>query len=277
MLSSNSPETFFDSARMHLLNAENSRAQNDIESASSHAIDAINDLRSAACMLLNESALNEIAQADKTVAKIIRRFASDSGILPENFGEILAAFSNPQDILGFDVTEISTKKLSAEEIFNTVKSVYETEFCSGSQKSDIENLKIALNLYSKIEKITAGVFSKNGVYDMFAGVVSPYLTAGAAFIASDEEELLRYEDAIPGMLGYEIKHLSRFLWALTGCVFISGLLLLISKRVLACTQPGELTQDELEITLKAIYSAFAGIVELKNTAGEHSSTPGIAE
>ncbi|MDO5844244.1 MAG: hypothetical protein Q4Q53_03750 [Methanocorpusculum sp.] len=224
---------YIESANAHLANAEKAAAENNTECAVSEIKSAVDDLTAAGYSILNEIPKEDIVRLDGTVAKFLRRLAEDADLLPKNFEQIINAIPNADKIFKDKLQQPSDESLSAEKIVETVKTVYENEAEAESSDEDFSILKIIKDLLLGNKKITDTVFSENGVYDIFVNTASPYLVTGAAFISRDEDKFAEYEEKIPEILNGPMRHLSKLLLSLLTSAFISGLLLIVIRRILS--------------------------------------------
>jgi len=192
--------------------------------------EAVNNLREAGMSILAEISGPDINALESRPAAILRRFAEESGILPENFAPVLSLTSVPAS-LGDDFANKTRSSLSASEIVYVLKSLFAAqEAIADDPAKDIHVLRTLADILSGQNTVSEVIFSENGAYDALSQAAAPYLIIGAAYINGDEEA---YEEKIPGMLDGPIKRLTRLLYSLLTSAFISGLFLLIIKRVLA--------------------------------------------
>ena len=172
----------------------------------------------------------DIASLDNRLALILRRFAENFGILPENFDPILSIAGVPAS-LSCVFAEHSEAPFSAEEIVKTLQVLYTPqEEISKDPEKDLSVLKTLTDILNGQKKVSDMIFSDDGAYDMFAMTAAPYLITGAAYIHGDEGQS---GEKIQEMLEGPAKRLVRLLFSLMTSAFISGLLLLIFRRVLA--------------------------------------------
>ena len=192
--------------------------------------EAVNNLREAGMSILAEISGPDINALESRPAAILRRFAEESGILPENFAPVLSLTPVPAS-LGDNFANKTWSSLTASEIVDVLKSLFAApEAIADDPEKDIHVLRTLADILSGQNTVSEVIFSENGAYDALSQAAAPYLIIGFAYINGDEEA---YEEKIPGMLDGPIKRLTRLLYSLLTSAFISGLFLLIIKRVLA--------------------------------------------
>ena len=124
------------------------------------------------------------------------------------------------------------------------------------------------------------VFAENGAYDAFSDVASPYLISGAAFVGGSENSET-YEEMIPQILAGPVKRLVELLAALLTSAFMSGLILLIIRRVLAVrkVRPGMVDNIIFAGSVAALVAAnIPALVDgVKQVAAELRSLQQIIE
>ncbi|HKM41839.1 MAG TPA: hypothetical protein VJY43_04650 [Methanocorpusculum sp.] len=192
--------------------------------------EAVYNLREAGVSILAEISGPDIDALESRPAAILRRFAEESGIMPENFVPALSLTPIPAS-LGGGFLKKTGSSLSASEIAGVLKTLYAApEETADEPEKDIPVLRTLADLLIGQNTLSGVIFSENGAYDALSQIMAPYLIIGAAYLNGDEEI---YEEKIPGMLDGPVKRLTRLLYSLLTSAFISGLFLLIIKRVLA--------------------------------------------
>jgi len=223
--------------------------------------DALASLETAASLLcdVGSDALSEIPQADIDVldgrlAVVLRRVAESAGFLPENFESILVLTGIPVS-LGGEFAEKSSSSLSAEEIVEILQTIYTApDEISEDTESDISLLKTLTDVLVGQKTVSEVIFSEDGAYDMFASAAAPYLITGAAYIYGGEGQS---EEKIPEMLDGPVKRLFRLLFSLLTSAFMSALLLLLVRRILAARKmrPGIVENAAFAASLVSLTAA----------------------
>ena len=191
---------------------------------------AVSKLCSEGSGILSDMPETDVAALDGQLATALRRLAESADILPENFSSILLITGVPAS-LGDGFAEKSADSLSAEGIVEALKLIYTApDEMSADPEHDISLLKTLIDLLNGQKTVSELMFSDNGAYDMLADAASPYLITGAVYLSGDEGEA---EGKIQKMLEGPVKRLVRLLFSLLTSAFISGLLLLIVRRILA--------------------------------------------
>lgn len=278
MSQEDSINALIESANIHLARADKISGENPQEALNEIYL-AVDDLSRAGSSIISEITKGDVVLLDGTVAKVLRKLAEDSELIPGNFSQTVNALPNADDILGAQALEISTGSLSAEKIVDTVKNVYETP---GSKLTDAEGDFSALNIIKDLllgnRKLSETVFSENGVYDIFVSSTTPYLVTAASFISRDEEKFAEFENMIPEALNGPVKHLSKLLLSLLTSAFMSGLLILIVKRIIAGSGTAKnvmfgasvvsLTISNLPLIVEGVKAVSAELSELKRIVFE---------
>ncbi len=198
---------------------------------------ALASLETAASLMcdVGSDTLSEIPQEDIDVldgrlAVVLRRVAESVGFLPENFEPILAITGVPVS-LDEEFSEKSASSLSAEEIVEILQTIYTApDEISEDTENDVSLVKTLTDVLVGQKTVSEVIFSEDGAYDMFASAAAPYLITGAAYLYGDEGQS---EEKIPEMLDGPVKRLFRLLFSLLTSAFMSALLLLLAKRILA--------------------------------------------
>lgn len=272
-----SEDTFPD--RFSSINALLDTAEEDLHEGNTDA--ALASLETAVSLLcdVGSDTLSEIPQADIDVldgrlAVVLRRVAESAGFLPENFEPILAITGIPVS-LGDDFAEKSASSLSTEEIVEILQTIYTApDEISKDPENDISLLKTLTDVLVGQKTVSEVIFSEDGAYDMFASAAAPYLITGAAYLYGDEGQS---EEKIPEMLDGPIKRLFRLLFSLLTSAFMSALLLLLVKRILAARKmrPGivenaafaaslvSLTAGNLPLLLEGLRAAVHELQDLR--------------
>lgn len=235
---------------------------------------AVSQLCCAGSGILTEIPKADIAALDGHLATVLRHLAERADLLPENFASVLSLTGVPAS-LGAKFAEKSSDHLSAAEIVETLKQIYGApDETSDDPENDLSLLYTLTDLLNGQKRVSEVIFSNNGAYDMLADAALPYLIIGAAYISGDGEEA---EEQIPKMLEGPVKRLVRLLFSLLISAFISGLLLLIIRRVFSVRKmsPGfsgnaafaasifSLTADNLPMLLDGLRAAARELQELR--------------
>jgi len=217
-----SANVLLDAAEIYLAEGNNDLAISSVE-------EAVNLLRSSGVSILLDIPESDIAELDGRLASVLRRFGEEAGILPENFATVLS-LSGVSLSLDGEFAEKMSSTLSASEIVEVLEILYtSSDEISPDPEKDISVLNILSGLLTGKKTVSEMVFAENGAYDMLSLEAAPYLITGAAYVYGDEEE---YEKKIPEMLDGPVKHLVHLMFSLMTSTFMSGLLLLLIRRVL---------------------------------------------
>ncbi|MDR0980841.1 MAG: hypothetical protein LBL85_03550, partial [Methanocalculaceae archaeon] len=180
----------------------------------------------------------DIAALESSIARILRALAERFGLLPEDHQPILALLPESVDILGTSTKTAAKTHLPVSGVCDLVRSVYESEEPQTPEISEEETDacisagRLLIDLLSGQRTLTDAVFAKDGAYDTFCGIAAPYLISGVVF-AEGGESTEPYEEKIPDLLAGPIRRLVELLAALLTSAFMSGLILLLIRRVLA--------------------------------------------
>lgn len=231
-------DTLITTAETSLDAASNALLHGDTDAAADHLAAAVSDLLCAGSSLLTAVHTTDIAVLESSIARILRALAERFGILPENHQPVLALLPESVDILDISTKTAAETHLPVSGVRNVVRSVYESEETETPELSEEETDtyisagRLLIDLLSGQRTLTDAVFARDGAYDAFSDVVAPYLISGVAFVGGGENAE-SYEEMIPEMLAGPIRRLVELLVALLTSAFMSGLLLLIIRRVLA--------------------------------------------
>jgi hypothetical protein len=191
---------------------------------------AVSKLCSTGSGILSDIPETDVAALDGHLATVLRRLAERADLLPENFATILSITGIPAS-LGDEFADKSADPLSAEEIVEALKLIHTApDEMPKDPENDISLLKTLIDLLNGQKTVSEVIFSDNGAYDMLADAASPYLVTGAVYLSGDGEDT---GEKIQKMMEGPIKRLVRLLFSLLTSAFISGLLLLIVRRILA--------------------------------------------
>jgi len=265
----------FSSINSLLDTAEGYLHEGNIDASLSSIETAVSQLCSVGSGTLSAIPEADIAALDGHLATILRRFAESSGVLPENFDQVLSLTGVPESICDA-LAEKSVNPLSAEEIVDILQTIYSVpDEMSEDPENDISLLKTLKDILIGQKTVSEVIFSENGAYDMLAVTAAPYLITGAVYVYGDEGEA---EAKIPDMLEGPIKRLVRLLFSLLTSAFISGLLLLLVRRLLAARRmrPGvvenaafaasviSLTAANIPMILEGLRAAVHELEELRS-------------
>ncbi len=275
MSSEDTSQDYFSSINALLDAAEGYLHEGNIDASLSSIELAVSQLGNVGSATLSSIPEADIAALDGRLAAILRRFAESFGILPENFDQILSITGVPESLRGV-FAERSPDSLSAEEIVEILQIIYTApdEVCE-DPGNDMSVLTTLTDILIGQKTVSDVIFSENGAYDMFAVTAAPYLITGAVYVYGDEGQA---EEKIPDMLEGPVKRLVRLLFSLLTSAFISGLLLLIVRRVLAARRmrPGvvenaafaasvlSLTAANLPMLLEGLRAAVHELNELRS-------------
>ena len=255
--------------------AEGYLHEGNIDASLSSIETAVSQLCSVGSGTLSAIPEADIAALDGRLATILRRFAESSGVLPENFDQVLSITGVPESLRSV-FAERSPVPLSAEEIVDILQIIYTVpDERSADPKDDISILTTLTDILIGQKTVSDVIFSENGAYDMFAVTAAPYLITGAVYIYGDEGGA---EEKIPDMLEGPVKRLVRLLFSLLTSAFISGLLLLLVRRILAARRmrPGvvenaafaasvlSLTAANIPMILEGLRAAVHELGELRS-------------
>ncbi|MDO9523388.1 MAG: hypothetical protein Q7J08_06715 [Methanocorpusculum sp.] len=275
MSSEDTSPDHFSSINAQLDAAERYLHEGDIDASLSSIETAVSQLCCVGSGTLSEIPEADIATLDGRLAAILRRFAESSGVLPENFDQVLSITGVPESLRSV-FAERSSDSLSAEEIVEVLQIIYTApDEISEDPRDDISILKTLTDILIGQKTVSDVIFSENGGYDMLAVTATPYLITGAVYVYGDEGEA---EAKIPDMLEGPVKRLVRLLFSLLTSAFISGLLLLIVRRILAARRmrPGvvenaafaasvlSLTAANIPMILEGLRAAVHELEELRS-------------
>ena len=225
-----SANVLLDAAEIYLAEGNNDLAISSVE-------EAVNLLTSSGVSILLDIPESDIAELDGRLASVLRRFGEEAGILPENFATVLSLSGISLSLDG-EFAEKMSSTLSASEIVEVLEILYtSSDEISPDPEKDLSVLNILAGLLTGQKTVSEMVFAENGAYDMLSLEAAPYLITGAAYVYGDEEE---YEKKIPEMLDGPVKRLVCLMFSLMTSTFMSGLLLLLIRRILTTrkTNPG---------------------------------------
>ena len=231
-------ESLIATAEASLAAASSTLLQNDLNSAADHLETAVTSLLDAGSVLLTSVQQADIAVLESGLARILRALAERFGLLPEDHQLILLLLPESVDVLDASTQTAAKTYLPISEVCATVRSVYESretdvlELSEEDMNSHISAVRLLIDLLLGQRTLSDAVFSENGAYDAFSDVASPYLISGAVFVGGSENSA-SYEEQIPQILAGPIKRLVELLAALLTSAFMSGLILLIIRRILA--------------------------------------------
>lgn len=275
MSSEDTSQDYFSSINALLDAAEGYLHEGNIDASLSSIEQAVSQLGNVGSGTLSAIPEADIAALDGRLAAILRRFAESFGVLPENFDQILSITGVPESLRGV-FAERSPDSLSAEEIVEILQIIYTApDEVSEDPGNDMSVLTTLTDILIGQKKVSDVIFSENGAYDTFVVTAAPYLITGAVYVYGDEGQA---EEKIPDMLEGPVKRLVRLLFSLLTSAFISGLLLLIVRRVLAARRmrPGvvenaafaasvlSLTAANLPIILEGLRAAVHELNELRS-------------
>lgn len=231
-------ESLIAAAEASLAAASSALLQNDLNSAADHLETAVTSLLDAGSVLLTSVQQADIAVLEGSLARILRALAERFGLLPEDHQPILFLLPESVNVLDVSTQTAAKTHLPISEVCATVRSVYESKDTDGLELSEeelnthISAVRLLIDLLLSQRTLADTVFAENGAYDAFSDVASPYLISGAAFVGGRENSET-YEEKIPQILAGPVKRLVELLAALLTSAFMSGLILLIIRRVLA--------------------------------------------
>lgn len=228
-------DTLIATAEASLEAASNALLHGDTDAAADHLEAAVSNLLRAGSSLLTTIHTADIAALESSIARILRALAERFGILPEDYRPVLAFLPESVDILDSPTKTAAETHLPVSGVCDVVRSVYESEDPKTPELSEEETDayvaagRLFIDLLFGQRTLTDAVFAQNGAYDTFSEVIAPYLISGAAYVGSAES----YEEKIPELLAGPVRRLVELLAALLTSAFMSGLILLIIRRVLA--------------------------------------------
>ena len=233
-----SVETLIATAEASLSAASQSLLNGDSDAAADHLESAVSDLLRAGSCLLTVVHTADIAALESTIARILRALAERFGILPEDHLPVLSLLPESVDVLDDATKTAAATHLPVSGVCDMVRSVYDSRDDAHPELSEenadqyISAGQLLIDLLSGQRTLTDAVFAENGAYDAFSDVAAPYLIQGAAFVGgSDTADSCG--EKIPELLAGPVKRLIELLVALMTSAFMSGLLLLIIRRLLA--------------------------------------------
>ncbi len=226
------------SAECHLAEAETLACAGDHAAAAAAVEDAVNELLRAGSRLTAAIHPEDMAELEGTAARVLRALAERFGILPENYLPVFSVAPEAEKILNPATAAEAQEHQSVAGVARVVSQVYDTGASPDTELSEEEGagyvsvLGVLIELLQGQRTLTDAVFADGGAYDAFAGVAAPYLITGAAYAAGDADTGT-YEEKISEMLAGPVKRLIRLLAALLTSAFMSGLILLLIRRILA--------------------------------------------
>lgn len=243
------------------------------EEAAHEILTAAAALSDAGVLTLEDIRPVDLAKLDGTVAKILRRLADDSGLLPDSFDALTSIAPELREYI-----PKSANDLSAKALVRAVQKTYADEPAEETKQNDVSLIETLSSFITGQQNMRGMIFSEAGVYDSFALTAAPYLIAGAAYLSHDENKNGSYEDKIPQMLNGPVKRLIMLFYSLMTSTFASGLLLLLIHRILAVrkARPGfvdnvsfgasaaTLTVSNLPMLIDGLRAVSAELAELKN-------------
>ncbi|HJK78071.1 MAG TPA: hypothetical protein O0Y06_00210 [Methanocorpusculum sp.] len=231
-------DTLIAAAEASLDAASNALLHGDTDAAADYLEVAVSGLLRAGSSLLTSVHTTDIAALESSIARILRALAERFGILPEDHQPVLALLPESVDILDTSTKTAAEMHLPVSGVCDVVRSVYESEEAAIPELSEEETDacisagRLLLDLLSGQRTLTDAVFARDGAYDAFSDLAAPYLISGAVFLGGGESTG-SCEEKIPEMLAGPIRRLVELLAALLTSAFMSGLILLIIRRVLA--------------------------------------------
>ncbi|MDO5845824.1 MAG: hypothetical protein Q4Q04_02760 [Methanocorpusculum sp.] len=263
------------SANASLDTAESLYLDGNIDAAAHEILKAAVALSDAGVLTLEEIQPVDLAKLDGTTAKILRRLADDSGLLPDG----LDALASIEPELRTYIPE-STADLSANELVNSAKKIYTAEPGAAAGTDYLPLIDTLASLIKGQQSVRGMIFSEDGIYDTFALTAAPYLIAGAAYFAKNDDGILSSEEKITRMLDGPVKRLVMLFYSLVTSAFASGLLLLLIRRALAVrkSRPGcidnasfmasaaALTVSNLPMLISGLRAVSSELAELKRIA-----------
>ncbi len=231
-------DTLIATAEASLDAASNALLHGDADAAADYLEAAVSGLLRAGSSLLASVHTADIAALESSIARILRALAERFGILPEDHQPVLALLPESVNVLDTSTKTAAETHLPVSGVCDVVRSVYEFEETATPELSEEETDacisagRLLLDLLSGQRTLTDAVFARDGAYDAFSDIAAPYLISGAVFLGG-EESTESCEEKIPEMLAGPVRRLVELLAALLTSAFMSGLILLIIRRVLA--------------------------------------------
>ncbi|MDV0444289.1 hypothetical protein [Methanorbis rubei] len=232
------PADILISSAESLLNAASDEVSSGNPEAAAELLEkAVTDLLTAGSCMVSGIPSEDITALESSLARILRALAERFGILPEDHQPIFALLPDARLVLDEGTAQAAQTHQPVSGVRDVVLAVYESddgETLHSDEETDryISIGKMLLELLEGQRTLQDAVFAEDGAYDAFLGVASPYLMAGAAYL-SGEDASESYDEKIPKMLDGPVKRLLRLLVSLLTSAFMSGLLLLVIRRLLA--------------------------------------------
>lgn len=231
-------DTLIATAEASLDAASNALLHGDADAAADYLEAAVSGLLRAGSSLLASVHTADIAALESSIARILRALAERFGILPEDHQPVLALLPESVNVLDTSTKTAAETHLPVSGVCDVVRSVYESEETATPELSEEETDacisagRLLLDLLSGQRTLTDAVFARDCAYDAFSDIAAPYLISGAVFLGGGESTE-SCEEKIPEMLARPARRLVELLAALLTSAFMSGLILLIIRRVLA--------------------------------------------
>ncbi|MDV0442415.1 hypothetical protein [Methanorbis furvi] len=198
---------------------------------------AVADLITAGSCMVSGISSADIAALESSLSRILRALAERFGILPEDHQPVFALLPDAETVLDEEIILAAQTHQPVSGVRDVVLAVYESgdgDAIRSDEEADryLSIGQMLLELLEGQRTLQDTVFAEDGAYDAFSGVAAPYLIAGAAYLGG-EDASETYDEKIPKMLDGPVKRLLRLLVSLLTSAFMSGLLLLVIRRLLA--------------------------------------------
>lgn len=225
-------------AESYLDSADESFSEGDEEGALRFLEKAIDDLFFTGSKILSHISDEDITHLDGSFSRILRGLAEKFGLLPEDYTQVFAVAPEALDVLDDEALRVAKEHATVKEMSEILKNLYgsdtspllvDTEEKERAYTSSVGTL---IELIRGQRTVSDAVFSVGGPYDSLSDAAAPYLITGSAFISGDEDTE-GFEKRVPKILNGPVKRLFMLLTALLTSAFMSGILLLLIKRLLA--------------------------------------------
>ena len=237
-MSDDSIDSLIRSAEHSLTEAEARVCAGDHEAAAAAMEQAVDELLRAGSCLTAAIHPDDMAELEGTVTRVLRALAERFGILPEDYLPVFSVAPAAERVLDPAVMAEAREHQPVAGIARVIGMVYDTDISPDAEVSEEERaecvsaLGVLIELLQGQRTLTDAVFADGGAYDAFTRVAAPYLIIGAAYAAGDADPGT-YEEKVSAMLAGPVKRLIRLLAALLTSAFMSGLILLLIRRILA--------------------------------------------
>ncbi len=198
---------------------------------------AVADLLTAGSCIVSGISSADIAALQGSLARVLRALAERFGILPEDHQSVFALLPEAVGVLDEETVRAAQTHQQVSGVCEVVAAVYASgdpciELSDEETSSYISIGRTLIDLLEGQRTLKDAVFAEDGAYDTFSGVAAPYLIAGAAYLGKKDQSG-SYEEKIPEMLDGPVRRLFRLLMSLLTSAFMSGILLLVLRRLLA--------------------------------------------